>query len=72
MIPLPDFWRVRGLIDAHGHDGAARLLGCTAADLTAAIWPGCDAPTLAKILGALGKIEIAPFVRIHDQGRKAA
>jgi hypothetical protein len=66
-MPMDDFWRLRGLIDAHGYAGAARLLGCTEAELLAAIYPGAAAPLLATILNALGKQAIAPFVRIHDQ-----
>lgn len=69
-VTLDEFWRLRGLIDAHGYDGAARLLRVSERQLVTAICPGVEPDVLAKLRRGLSRQAIVPLVRIQDAIRK--
>jgi hypothetical protein len=61
VLTETEFWQLRGLIDALGEPEVAVLCKCTVAQLDAAIWPGADAGSVARVREVLrGRLRRRP------------
>jgi hypothetical protein len=59
-ITLAEMWRLRGLVDAYGEDGAADRCGVTAREMCDAIYPGADEAVVKRIREKVARVPSVP------------